>query len=137
MTGIKGNQVLLYKAGTGTAAGKYWLDHVLPNEGNPPKTILYTNSYSPAKCSEDVSQFITNLDTYHSQSYGYVNKGITTATEMFSLRAPTDLPFDFLGVIPNLKKNSQPTLYDNHVLVNIQDYINDGSAITKALKIAA
>ena len=133
MNGIKGKHILLYKAGSGTAASRYWTDHVLPSEGNPQSTILYTNSYSPAKCSEDVRQFIEKLETYHRQSYGYVNNAITTQTELFSMRTPTDLPFNFLGVIPNLKKNGQPINYDNHMLSDIQDYIDDGSAIANAV----
>jgi len=137
MSGIKSKEVLLYKAGSGTAASRYWTDHVLPNCGTPQATILYTNSYSPAKCSEDVETFIENLKTYHEQTYSLVNNAITGATEMFSLRAPADLPFGFLGVIPNLKKNGQPTLYDNHELSTIDHYINDGSSISNALKIVA
>jgi len=135
MSGINSKQILLYKAGSGTSASRYWTDHVLPNHGTPPTTILYTNSYSPAKCSNDVNTFIEELQTYHKQSYGLVNEAITGATEMFSLRAPTELPFNFLGVIPNLKKNGQPTLYDNHKLSTISDYINAGSAISASLKI--
>ena len=137
MSGIKSKEVLLYKAGSGTAASRYWTDHVLPNCGTPQATILYTNSYSPAKCSEDVKTFIENLETYHEQTYSLVNNAITGATEMFSLRAPANLPFSFLGVIPNLKKNGQPTLYDNHELITTDEYINDGSAISAALKIVA
>ena len=81
--------------------------------------------------------FITDLKTYHEQTYALVNNAITGATEMFSLRAPADLPFGFLGVIPNLKKNGQPTLYDNHELSTTDKYINDGSSISNALKIVA
>ena len=137
MSGINSKQILLYKAGSGTAASRYWTDHVLPNCGTPPSTILYTNSYSPAKCSGDVKSFIADLETYHKQTYDLVNNAITGATEMFSLRAPTDLPFKFLGVIPNLKKNGQPTLFDNYELSTIDNYINDGSSISKTLKIVA
>ena len=81
--------------------------------------------------------FIKDLETYHEQTYALVNNAITGATEMFSLRAPANLPFSFLGVIPNLKKNGQPTLYDNHELITTDEYINDGSAISAALKIVA
>lgn len=131
MSGINHKQILLYKAGSGTSASRYWTDHVLPNHGTPPATILYTNSYSPAKCSADVDIFVEELKAYHKQSYGLVNNAITGATEMFSLRAPTDLPFKFLGVIPNLKKNGQPVLFDNYQLSTIDDYINAGSPISQ------
>jgi hypothetical protein len=137
ISGINSKQILLYKAGSGTSASRYWTDHVLPNHGTPPATILYTNSYSPAKCSGDVKTFIEDLETYHKQTYGLVNDAITGKTEMFSLRAPVDLPFNFMGVIPNLKKNGQPTFYDNHALTTIDDYINDGSSISKVLKVVA
>ena len=137
ISGINSKHILLYKAGSGTSASRYWTDHVLPNCGTPPATILYTNSYSPAKCSEDVKAFMADLKTYHEQTYALVNNAITGATEMFSLRAPVELPFAPLGVIPNLKKNGQPILFDNHELSTIDNYINDGSPISNALKIVA
>ena len=137
ISGINSKQILLYKAGSGTSGSRYWTDHVLPNHGTPPATILYTNSYSPAKCSSDLETFIEDLKKYHKQTYGLVNDAISDKTEMFSLRAPANLPFDFLGVIPNLKKNGQPTLYDNNKLSTINDYIIAGSSISSALKIAS
>ena len=137
MSTINSKQILLYKAGSGTSGSRYWTDHVLPNGGTPPPTILYTNSYSPEKCSEDVKTFMADLTTYHEQTYALVNNAITGATEMFSLRAPVELPFAPLGVIPNLKKNGQPILFDNHELSTVDDYINDGSPISNVLKIVA
>ena len=135
--GINSKQVLLYKAGTGTNASRFWTDHVLPNLGNPKPTILYTTSYSPAKCSEDVKRFKEALEEFHVQTYGLVNNGISSAMGLLTLNAPETLPCKFLGVIPNLKKNGQPTLYDNNQLVSVDDYINDGSLLSKKLKIVS
>jgi len=137
ISSINSKQILLYKAGSGTSGSRYWTDHVLPNHGTPPATILYTNSYSPAKCSSDLETFVEDLKNYHKHTYGLVNDAISDKTEMFSLRSPVNLPFDFLGVIPNLKKNGQPTLYDNNQLSTINDYINAASGISSALKIVS
>tara|TARA_Y100001937_G_scaffold43541_1_gene61458 strand:- start:454 stop:1542 length:1089 start_codon:yes stop_codon:yes gene_type:complete len=135
--GINSKQILLYKAGTGTNASRFWTDHVLPNLGNPKPTILYTTSYSPAKCSEDVKKFKEALEEFHVQTYGLVNNGISSAMGLLTLNAPETLPCKFLGVIPNLKKNGQPTLYNNNQLVSVDDYINDGSPLSKKLKIVS
>ena len=128
---------LLLMANTGTAAIKYWTDHVLPNAGVPRPLILYTKSYSPAKCAKDVEFFIQKVTELHSQSFGYVNDMVSSNTEMFTLRVPKELPFKILGVIPNLKKDDQPTMLSNHQLVSVDDYIMQGSNISKTLKIVS
>ena len=62
---------------------------------------------------------------------------VSSNTEMFTLRVPKELPFKILGVIPNLKKDDQPTMLSNHQLVSVDDYIMQGSNISKTLKIVS
>ena len=131
------NSVLLLMANTGNSAWKFWTDHVLPNGGTPRPLILYTHSLSPAKCAEDVRTFLDRVERLHQQTYTYVNSGVSLNTELFSINAPVKLPFVIKGVIPNLKKNGQPTLLENYQLVDCQKYISDGSNISKTLKIVA
>lgn len=126
---------LLLMANTGNAAFKYWTDHVLPNGGTPRPVILYTKSYSPAKCAVDVEYFVKKVMELHTQSFGYVNNMVSSNTEMFTLKVPTKLPFEIMGVIPNLMKDAQPTMLKNHLLVSTDDYISHGSNISKTLKI--
>ena len=128
---------LLLMANTGNSAIKYWTDHVLPNGGTPRDLILYTKSYSPAKCAKDVEFFINKVKELHAQTFGYVNDIVSSNTEMFTLRVPKELPFKISGVIPNLKKDGQPTMLSNYQLVSTDEYIMHGSNISKTLKIVS
>lgn len=137
MTEYKTNpqSALLLMANTGNAAIKYWTDHVLPNGGTPRPLILYTKSYSPAKCAKDVEFFIQKVTELHTQSFGYVNDMVSSNTEMFTLKVPKELPFKIMGVIPNLMKDDQPIMLSNYQLVSTDDYIMHGSNISKVLKV--
>jgi len=137
MKGVNPDHILLYLANTGTAASRFWTDHVLSEHGKPKPIILYTNSYSPHDCANDVDYFVSTLMSYHKRTYAYVNNGITSQTELFSIKAPTEPPFKILGVIPNLKKADQPKLYKEHKIVDVDNYIYQGCNISKILQLVA
>ena len=131
--------VIVLMANTGNSAYKYFVDHVLPNNGSPRPLILYATNTSQAKCSNDVKVFIDNVKKLHKQTYGYVNAGVSKNTEMFSIRAPEKLPFEILGVIPNFRTPKQEKLINGYKLISVQDYIDAGldSKISKELKLVS
>lgn len=128
---------LILMANTGNSAYKYFFDHVLPNAGTPRPLMLYTNNTSQEKCSNDVQFFIDKVTELHKQTYGYVNQGVCSNTEMFSIRAPEMLPFEILGVIPNFRTPNQEKLLNEYKLISVKDYIAAGSKISKKLKIVS
>ncbi len=139
MPEYKGNpkSALILMANTGNSAWKYFFDHVLPNSGTPRPLILYTNNTSQARCSNDVQFFIDKVIELHKQTYSYVNEGVSTNTEMFSIRAPKILPFKILGVIPNFRTTLQENLLNEYKLISVERYIAAGSAISKKLKVVS
>lgn len=118
---------ILYKATSGTAASKYWTDHVLPNAGRPQPVVLYTDKYTPEKCSTIVDNFINELDAMYVQTYQLVNNDLVESP--LSLSVPKTRPYTILGVTPNLKRGSQSLFWEQHQLVDTDQYIQDGNAV--------
>jgi len=136
-------KVILYKAGTSSQPSRFWSDHVLPNAGKMPPVILYTDAYSPEKCSAVVEGFISELAKMYTQTYAVVNNDL--AGGPLSLTTPATRPYNIIGVCPNLKRGDQPQNYKNHILMDVTQYVADGapkedddySGIEAALGIAA
>jgi len=143
IVGIKLSEVILYKAGTSSQPSRFWSDHVLPNAGNPPTVILYTDAYSPEKCSTVVEGFIEELAKMYKQTYALVNNDL--AGVPLSLTTLATRPYNIIGVCPNLKRGDQPQNYKSNTLMDVTQYVADGlpkededySGIEAALGIAA
>jgi len=130
---------VLYKASGGTAPGKFWLDQVLSNVTNPPPVVLWCDAYTPEKSSAFVESFRVDCKKIYKQTYGLINQELKSmgGKAAMQLTRSTELPFKILGVYPNLKRGSQPSLHKQHVLCDVDQYISDGSSISAALKIVA
>lgn len=134
--GYNPQKYLLYKATTGSSSHKFWTSQVLENGGQPRPVILYTTSYSPIKASNEVKTFVNNLKEFHLQTWAYVNESQKKLYNTMFTTIPTDVPFEILGVVPNMRKGNQPIMYRQHKLVSVEDYINDGCSITQVLQAA-
>lgn len=128
------DRITLYKANP-TNAVRLWCDDILPNAGKGTPVILYADYFTPEKCCSAVEMFISSLDKMYKETYSLVNNDLSESP--LSLSPPKTKPYKIYGVCPNLKRGDQPMLYKNHELISVEDYIRDGSPITKALGIAA
>lgn len=136
--GINSKSVVLYKADGTKAAAHFWCEQVLPNPSGTVNLVIYSTAFTPEKCTKNVEGFIDDLTTLYNQTYGIVNADLTGDSPMAKivLAPPSQLPFNIVGVCPNLKRGDQARYFEENLLVDYDQYINDGSPISSTLKVA-
>ena len=150
-TTVAGNYDLLYKAGKKqTDAKLIWCDHVLPHienereahierEGkwqikNPTRIVIYTDKLTAEDSSSYVEGLVKDLDDLYTKSYSLINSVIGN---MLDKKCPNVKPFEIVGVCPNLYRGGQDKMFENYLLVDLDEYILAGCPISNALKLVA
>lgn len=148
-TKFAGNYDHLTKAGKKqTDAKLIWCDHVLPHienkmkidierEGkwqikNPTRIVIYTDKLTAEDSSSYVEGLVKDLDDLYTKSYSLINSVIGN---MLNKTCPNVKPFKILGVCPNLYRGGQDEMFENHWLVDLDEYIRAGCPISNALKL--
>lgn len=121
------DDVTVLMANMGTAAMKYFIEHVLKNGGTPKPLILYTASFSQEKAAKDVKVFMERVEKYFAQSYQLVNGSIDNV----DIKTPKKLPFEIWGVIPNFSSPKHVKLLSEYKLISVEEYIADGLDVSE------
>jgi len=149
-TTVTGNP-LLYKAGKKqTDATLIWCEHVLPQIENkmkididkegkwqikkPTRIVIWTDKLTAEDSSNYVEGLVKDLDDLYTKSYSLIDSAMGS---VLNKTCPPVKPFEIVGVCPNLHRGGQDEMFENYQLVDVDDYIHEGSPISNALKLVA
>ena len=149
-TSFTGNSILYKAAKKQTDAKLMWCDHILPQIENelkvdiekegkwkikkPTRIVIYTDKLTAEDSSGYVSNFVSDLNDLYTKSYSLIDSAMGSG---LNKTAPSVKPFEIVGVCPNLHCGGQDEMFENYELVDVDNYINQGNPISKALKLVA
>ena len=149
-TTVTGNPLLYKAAKKQTDAKLVWCDHILPHieyekqrdikkKGKweikePTRIVIYTDKLTAKDSSNYVDNFVNDLNDLYTKSYSLINSNVGNFLDK---TCPYVKPFQILGVCPNLHRSGQDEMFENYQLVDVDDYIHQGSSISKTLKLVA
>jgi hypothetical protein len=124
---IRDGEIAFLQVG-GSRDEQFFNRWVIPQgiKGKKAKVILYVGTTFESKAKEQIKDFVKNVTKLYNDMF----KVVSNTVDGINISPPkSDVPFELVGIIPQIQNELQMQKYEDKELVSLEEYLNYDSII--------